>query len=219
MAWRLVPSSTNDFRIVCRCNAANVRHQNLVLLNAILYVAEHGCKWRGLPKRYGNWHSIYVRMNRWAKKGVLDQVFAKLQQEQILRIKIEAFSLDSTSVKAHSDGSEALNKRTASHREIARGMEHKDSSGCRECSNGNNLLLVARRSARRSGGPATAAGVRSAAGRSSVGHGPGLRKRRNSAIGAEVEHDSGGSTQIEPARTPGLRSRTLQETQAGRAMI
>jgi hypothetical protein len=57
-----------------------------------------------LPKRFGNWHSIYVRMNRWAKKGVLDQVFAKLQQEQILRIKIEAFSLDSTSVKVHPDG-------------------------------------------------------------------------------------------------------------------
>jgi transposase len=36
----------------------NVRHDNLLLLNAILYVAEHGCKWRGLPKRYGNWHSI-----------------------------------------------------------------------------------------------------------------------------------------------------------------
>ena len=30
-------------------------------------MAEHGCKWRGLPKRFGNWHSIYVRMNRWAK--------------------------------------------------------------------------------------------------------------------------------------------------------
>ena len=88
----------------------NVRHDNLVLLNAILYVAEHGCKWRGLPKRYGNWHSIYVRMNRWAKQGVLDQVFAKLQQEQILRIKIEAFSLDSTSVKVHPDGTGALKK-------------------------------------------------------------------------------------------------------------
>jgi len=25
----------------------NVRHENRVLLNAILYVAEHGCKWRG----------------------------------------------------------------------------------------------------------------------------------------------------------------------------
>jgi hypothetical protein len=46
-------------------------------------------------------------MNRWAKKGVLDQVFAKLQQEQILRITIEAFSLDSTSVKVHPDGTGA----------------------------------------------------------------------------------------------------------------
>lgn len=39
----------------------NVRPKILVLLNAILYVAEHECKWRGLPKRFGNWHSIYVR--------------------------------------------------------------------------------------------------------------------------------------------------------------
>jgi transposase len=88
----------------------NVRHKNLVLLNAILYVAEHGCKWRGLPKGFGNWHSIYVRMNRWAKKSVLDQAFAKLQEEQILHLKIEAFSLDSTSVKVHPDGTGAFKK-------------------------------------------------------------------------------------------------------------
>jgi len=49
-------------------------------------------------------------MNRWAKKGVLDLVFAKLQQEQIVRIKIEAFALDSTSVKVHPDGTGALKK-------------------------------------------------------------------------------------------------------------
>ncbi len=45
-----------------------VRLSNLEVLNAILYVAEQGCKWRGLPGRFGNWHTIYVRMNRWAKK-------------------------------------------------------------------------------------------------------------------------------------------------------
>ena len=28
----------------------NVSISNLQVLNAILYVAEHGCKWRGLPK-------------------------------------------------------------------------------------------------------------------------------------------------------------------------
>ena len=78
----------------------NVKLQNLQLLNALLYVAEQGCKWRGLPKRFGNWHTIYTRMNRWSKSGVLDRVFEQLQREQIVRIRIEAVSLDSTTVKS-----------------------------------------------------------------------------------------------------------------------
>ena len=88
----------------------NVRLSNLQVLNAVLYVTEQGCKWRGLPKRFGRWHTIYMRMNRWAKNGVLDRVFEKLQMEQIVRIRIEAFSLDSTSVKVHPDGTGALKK-------------------------------------------------------------------------------------------------------------
>ena len=66
----------------------NVSLSNRQVLNAILYVAEHGCKWRGLPARFGNWHTIYTRMNRWSKNGVLDQVFELLQREQMVRIKI-----------------------------------------------------------------------------------------------------------------------------------
>ena len=31
----------------------NVSLSNLQVLNAILYVAEQGCKWRGLPPRFG----------------------------------------------------------------------------------------------------------------------------------------------------------------------
>ena len=88
----------------------NVSLDNLQVLNAILYVAEQGCKWRGLPKRFGNWHTIYTRMNRWSKNGVLDRVFAKLQEEQIVRIKIEAVCVDSTIVKVHPDGTGALKK-------------------------------------------------------------------------------------------------------------
>jgi len=88
----------------------NVSLTNLQILNAILYVAEQGCKWRGLPARFGNWHTIYTRMNRWSKNGVLDRVFEKLQQGQIVRIKIEAFCLDSTSIKVHPDGTGALKK-------------------------------------------------------------------------------------------------------------
>ena len=53
---------------------------NLEVLNAVLYVVENGCKWKRLPKEYGDWHVIYVRVNRWAKKGVLQEAFAHLQQ-------------------------------------------------------------------------------------------------------------------------------------------
>ena len=88
----------------------NVSMTNLQLINAILYVAENGCKWRALPKSYGNWHTIYVRMNRWSKNGVLDRVFAALQFEGIIQVKVEILCMDSTSVKVHPDGTGALKK-------------------------------------------------------------------------------------------------------------
>ena len=90
----------------------NVSLSNQQVLNAILYVAEHGCKWRGLPARFGNWHTLYTRMNRWSKNGVLDRVFEHLQREQIVRVKLEAVSLDSTIVQVHPDGTGALKKKT-----------------------------------------------------------------------------------------------------------
>ena len=88
----------------------NVKIDNRQVLSAILYVVEQGCKWRGLPERFGNWHTIYTRMNRWAKNGVLDRVFAALQQQQILRVQVEVVSLDSTVVKVHPDGTGARKK-------------------------------------------------------------------------------------------------------------
>ena len=93
----------------------NVSLSNLQVLNAVLYVAEQGCKWRGLPKRFGRWHTVYMRMSRWSKAGVLDRVFEKLQVEQIVRIKLEAVSLDSTSIKVHPDGTGGLQPPTPSN--------------------------------------------------------------------------------------------------------
>jgi transposase len=43
----------------------NVKTDNRVLINAILYMAENGCKWRGLPKEYGK------RIERQASCGIL----------------------------------------------------------------------------------------------------------------------------------------------------
>ena len=96
----------------------NVQLSNLQALNAMLYVVEHGCKWRGLPCHLGNWHTLYARMSRWTKAGVLERVFAELQRSQIVRVKLEAISLDSTSVKVHPDGTGALKKRSSGHRQV-----------------------------------------------------------------------------------------------------
>ena len=49
-------------------------------------------------------------MNRWSNNGVLERVFEQLQREQIVRIKIEAVKLDSTTVQVHPDGTGALKK-------------------------------------------------------------------------------------------------------------
>ena len=154
----------------------NVSMTNLQLLNALLYVAEHGCKWRGLPEHLGNWHTIYTRMNRWSKAGVLDRVFARLQEEQILAIRIEGGCLDSTTVKVHPDGTGALKKRSASHRPFAGRLHHQDSSGCRECS----VRLDAWRCHRAMRGTRPRGGNcwqrRLGAGRLPVDHGRGLRR-------------------------------------------
>jgi len=88
----------------------NVRISNFQLVNALLHITENGCKWRALPQHFGNWHTIYVRMNRWSKDGVLRRLFEALQIEGIIQIKMESVYLDSTTVKVHPDGTGALKK-------------------------------------------------------------------------------------------------------------
>ena len=150
--WNSPKRSTKAWRLVCRYNEA-MSLSNLQVLNAIRSVAEQGCKWRGLPRWFGKWHTVYTRMNRWAKNGVLDRVFAHLQREQIMRIKLEAVSLDSTIIKVHPDGTGARKKRPPGHRQISGRLDHQTASGCRGCSHGSDLLPLTGPSARRAGRP------------------------------------------------------------------
>ena len=79
-------------------------------MNALLYIAENGCKWRRLPKEYGNWHTIYTRLRRWADKGVLERIFTVLQEQRLIAIHVKCIGLDSTSVKVHPDAAGAQKK-------------------------------------------------------------------------------------------------------------
>jgi transposase len=88
----------------------NVIVDNSRFLDALIYICESGCKWRSLPPSFGPWHIIYVRINRWAKSGVLERILHAFQEEQITDKRITVVSLDSSSVKVHPDATGALPK-------------------------------------------------------------------------------------------------------------
>jgi len=58
----------------------NASLDNLQVLNAILYVAANGCKWRSLPACYGKWGALYRRMACRSQAGMLERVFSALQR-------------------------------------------------------------------------------------------------------------------------------------------
>ena len=104
---------------------------NLVVLNALLYMAEHGCKWRGLPERFVKWYTVYKRMNRWSKNGVLDRVLKGLAEEGIINLEVKTNSMDSTIVKVHPDGTSAQKGGSAVRREVPGWVDHQYSHGRR----------------------------------------------------------------------------------------
>ena len=44
-------------------------------------------------------YNIHLRINRWAKKGVLERVFLRLQQLEIIQIRVNVISLDSSCIR------------------------------------------------------------------------------------------------------------------------
>jgi transposase len=88
----------------------NVKVDNRRFLDAIIYIGEKSCKWRALPGTFGPRHTICVRVNRWAKNGVLERIFQALRKEQITNKRITVVSLDSSPARVHPDGTGALKK-------------------------------------------------------------------------------------------------------------
>jgi transposase len=88
----------------------NVRIDNITFINALLYICENGCKWRRLPKEYGNWHVIYKRFNRWVKAGIIAKLFQELHVSGVADVAILKRLIDSMAVPVHPDACGALKK-------------------------------------------------------------------------------------------------------------
>ena len=80
---------------------------NYQFMCALLYIIENGCKWRALPKKFGNWHTIYMRFSRWSKNGTIQEILEAMQEMNIIDIRTKSLSLDSTSIKVHPDAAGA----------------------------------------------------------------------------------------------------------------
>lgn len=80
---------------------------NYQFLCALLYMIENGCKWRALPKKYGKWHSIYMKFNRWSKNGTIQRIFDEMQKSNMIDISSDVLCIDSTSIKVHPDATGA----------------------------------------------------------------------------------------------------------------
>ena len=74
---------------------------NYQFMCALLYIIENGCKWRALPKKYENWHTIYMRFSRWSQNGTIQKIFEELQEMNIIDNRTDILCLDSTSIKVH----------------------------------------------------------------------------------------------------------------------
>src|SRR2546430_13876177 len=59
------------------------RTDNRRFLNALLWMARSGSRWRDLPARLGDYHTVKRRYYRWIAMGVLEVMFEALAGKPI----------------------------------------------------------------------------------------------------------------------------------------
>ena len=79
------------------------RTDNRRFLNALLWMARSGARWRDLPERLGDYQTVKRRYYRWIEMGVLDMMFEAFAREA----DMEWLMIDSTIVRAHSQAAGA----------------------------------------------------------------------------------------------------------------
>ena len=76
-------------------------------LDALLWLARSGGRWRDLPERFGPYQTAKRRYYRWIAKGVLNRLFEAVAAEPDL----EWVMLDATVIRAHAQAAGAPKKR------------------------------------------------------------------------------------------------------------
>lgn len=78
------------------------------VVNALMYVADNGIKWRAMPHDFPRWQTVYGYFQRWSQSGVWEQVNQALRTQVRMAMGREAEPslglMDSQSVKMAQKG-------------------------------------------------------------------------------------------------------------------
>ncbi len=129
-AWELISPMLPSERGSSRVGLPYFAHRHI--MNGIFWVLCSDTPWRDLPERYGQWKTIYNRVNWWSKTGIMNSIFNKLLQildEQSL-INWDVIALDGSNVRALKAAAGAkknipMNSRTMSWVALAATLEQK----------------------------------------------------------------------------------------------
>lgn len=83
------------------------RTDNRKFLDALLWMARSGGRWRDLPERLGDYRSVKRRYYRWIEMGVFDRLFEAVAGDP----DFEWLMIDATVIRAQAQAAGALRKR------------------------------------------------------------------------------------------------------------
>ena len=76
---------------------------NLLFVDAILWMAYNAARWRDLPAEFGKWTGVHARFRRWSHAGVWENLFNTSADDP----DFEYVLVDTTIAKVHADASGA----------------------------------------------------------------------------------------------------------------
>ena len=83
------------------------RSDGRLFLNALLWLARSGGRWRDLPERFGPYQTAKRRYYRWVEQGVIDRIFEAVSDDP----DIEWLAIDATVIRAQAKAAGARVKR------------------------------------------------------------------------------------------------------------
>ena len=101
------------------------RSDGRLFLDALLWLARSGGRWRDLPEMFGPYQTAKRRYYRWVEQGVIDRIFAAVSDDP----DIEWLAIDATVIRAQAQAAGARVKRGCSSpgsRAFAGRVRHQD---------------------------------------------------------------------------------------------